>query len=1697
MMKSRYLAILFLGLLTFISSQTDSNIFYTSQIIHSKAELGKVCHNQDGTNTIISRSTQNSGIAYISKLINGKKFDYKQSQFNLGYDSDAQIMQTKNINGENAYTVYHKLNGKEYFTEFKEKGEDISSKDYTSFHAQASTFPLKNGAIFFAGINKPTGQYAKTTIDIKTFNSQTRTELTNGISLNAYSHLISCAEIRDNEVYCAFVHEESLTKRAALKLQYFRVTENGLISQDTQPYLIKSFYTDFNMIKLIKINDNEVGIIFQTGNGQEKEEIPYGNTGKDLYFYHLKVSSNSMEVLTYDYIYNNCRLRTDSEDYTVDVIAVQNTVYAICEVDNDPEAFQIMKIYRTNKKFEEGKIYNLGGKIKNPQFVLMGNSIGVLYTRIDLNDVKDVMLLMVNYPDCEDSENKLIIYPECPYGVNQLVSAKMESYFKIYTSNPYLKNTNVPLYYRITNSNNIKIMNGNSQLELNKDYEISTLSSLYVQEYDSTQENTFIEYTVIKKENGDTIIGGTCKINVDIPKCWEGCRGCEPEGTKEDNRCFDCKDGYYPIPKGKDNSGLGCGKNDQVYNCNNCDIACTECFGPFDESYPTTNCNYSKCNFEKGYFPLESNTTICFNESDKEEWEEKLNLKCSLFLDKSKGAKENWVWACCDIHCSKCHMRPTEDNMNCDACKTNEGFFFYINQTSPDNCHPSCEGEGCYKCESGGMEKMCPCLPYCKTCKNKDTCEECFKTWFLHHEKTSCDKDCDYCYTKYFEKPETQENGKCINCATYFDPPQYTYEKKCYSSIPTFEYEAYNSNHTLKKVIRKYNIIDDTCNLLTACKEGCKTCSAQKTDKCTECEEDYYEEDRLNKTDGKPFHCFSKNVCRGSEPYPHPHDPELRVGGVPIEEDDKKVCLNCRLRNNSYRQPEPNYWCGPYKNRTYIDIPEYNKLSDCYVRCKTCSGWGHSCAMACTSCRDSKYYDLIRYNKYDGQCYRKQHKCGIYPYYHNYELATDEDDCGEDCDVCLYNFMCPKEFPYFKFETHECVEFCPFTDVLAGQCNVNSSAALLYLLKNPFGLRNPYERYDRAIYLHELLKSDLAKYLSSVYPEIDYETIFNYIGNGKVFNLPKSQIIIGNNISIELTSVRLELEKIAKYFNSQDPIEDPQEPVIIPENDSALPIMDMSTCQNILKKKYSIPEEEELVIVKITTPDSGIANISWSELIANQLDYKLFSMSLGAFLPLSDCTNEDDSITVYNPFKESLITTFQSKIGVVVSNGYDIFNANSPFYNDVCTPFTNENGQDVLLDARRQDYYDENINLCDKGCAFVGYSTSTKTYICKCNVKAEPGEDTGDFKGEIVERVMPENFKDLISRRSNIAVFKCASQVFSAKGQNKNYGSYMLLASIAAFIGVLVFHFVKEKGSMAKLYNNIAEARNLANPPKGEKKEDKKGKKENKEENKEEKKNKKNKKKDKVTSVEDNNYDRFVQRPANVNNAVLDLKYEDDYLNFAPYDDAVNHDTRSVLATYWSFLKFKQSIIFTFYTRSNGILRSTKIALFILFFAFYMAFTALFFNDDIMRALYIYRGDTNAAVHVPNIILSSLCSFIASIIVRFVCLGEGDISKVLSVREISERKKLAERAKKRAMIKLYCLYALSGVLILLCWYYVSAFCAVFKNSQKNYLINFVICFIVLNIWPFITSFIPTIMRRHAINESKKCLYSASKIVSVF
>ena len=69
------------------------------------------------------------------------------------------------------------------------------------------------------------------------------------------------------------------------------------------------------------------------------------------------------------------------------------------------------------------------------------------------------------------------------------------------------------------------------------------------------------------------------------------------------------------------------------------------------------------------------------------------------------------------------------------------------------------------------------------------------------------------------------------------------------------------------------------------------------------------------------------------------------------------------------------------------------------------------------------------------------------------------------------------------------------------------------------------------------------------------------------------------------------------------------------------------------------------------------------------------------------------------------------------SFGYDIFNKNDPFYNDICTIFSSEDETDVLLIDRRVTYYNDSIILCESGCDYSGYNAKTKLVKCKCEVK--------------------------------------------------------------------------------------------------------------------------------------------------------------------------------------------------------------------------------------------------------------------------------------------------------------------------------------------------------------------------------------------
>ena len=112
-----------------------------------------------------------------------------------------------------------------------------------------------------------------------------------------------------------------------------------------------------------------------------------------------------------------------------------------------------------------------------------------------------------------------------------------------------------------------------------------------------------------------------------------------------------------------------------------------------------------------------------------------------------------------------------------------------------------------------------------------------------------------------------------------------------------------------------------------------------------------------------------------------------------------------------------------------------------------------------------------------------------------------------------------------------------------------------------------------------------------------------------------------------------------------------------------------------------------------------------------------------------------------------------------------------------------------------------------------------------------------------------------------------------------------------------------------------------------------------------------------------------------------------------------------------------------------------------------------------------------------------------SLVVKILSLSERDLYR------LKQDKKLCNTIKRKMKIKAIVLFGISILLIMLFWYYVSAFCAVFKNSQGHYFINVLVAFIVCNAWPCVTSLIAPALRIYSIKHNHPCLYKASKIVA--
>jgi len=730
------------------------------------------------------------------------------------------------------------------------------------------------------------------------------------------------------------------------------------------------------------------------------------------------------------------------------------------------------------------------------------------------------------------------------------------------------------------------------------------------------------------------------------------------------------------------------------------------------------------------------------------------------------------------------------------------------------------------------------------------------------------------------------------------------------------------------------------------------------------------------------------------------------------------------------------------------------------------------------------------------------------------------------------------------------------------------------------------------------------------------EEMFNNltIYSVKCNNTNESIIIQAQNVIFELSTVEFQ-----KYYNNIN-----------------FSSVDLGQCENVLREKHSIPNKNQLLILKL--------DMKTNETKSTYVQYEIYDSVSLQKLNLEYCDNLNLKIIIYVPTQ--LDSASISLYEILKEWGYNLFDSKDPFYNDVCTLFTNQFGTDVVIEDRRKDYYipyNNDLQLCQKGCDFNSYDKLNQKSECHCNGQTNK-VITDITKLHLDKDIIADSFLDTI-KNSNFRVLKCYNIAFDFTTFLTNLGRIILTLILVLFLVLMIIYYIKEKKKInekisfilkdklinfkgrkenkqksiikkkkrkkikrhsvafksdnklkenidndtkniyrikvkkktfndancnslnfnrikkknktKKLSNkqntdylanetlkndNYSIQKNITGPPKRVKRNKirinssinintnnnllsnnsnsnklidshtfgnissnnekkiksiyfkiKNGSKKKKVDDFDEYKSKATEKKNIKTKTNDN-YNDMDDKDKSIY-----VNMNDQELNTLEYEKALIYDKRSYFQYYWSLLKKKHLILFTFYPQNDYNLITLKISLFLLAFSLYFTINAFFFSDDSMHKVYVDRGIYNFVYQIPQILLSSVVSAIINMILKNLSLSEKNIIDLKREKDetvfLEKSKSISQYLVKKFLI----FFILSILLLLFFWYYISCFCGVYVNTQIIFIKNTFTSFALSMVYPFGLNLLPGFFRIPALRGEKKnhnCLYKISLYVAM-
>ena len=623
--------------------------------------------------------------------------------------------------------------------------------------------------------------------------------------------------------------------------------------------------------------------------------------------------------------------------------------------------------------------------------------------------------------------------------------------------------------------------------------------------------------------------------------------------------------------------------------------------------------------------------------------------------------------------------------------------------------------------------------------------------------------------------------------------------------------------------------------------------------------------------------------------------------------------------------------------------------------------------------------------------------------------------------------------------------------------------------------------------------------------------------------------------------------------------------------------LDLGKCEEKIKVLFNLSESNQLIIFKL-----DLKNIEDSK---TYVYYEVFNPVTLKRIKIEDIC-ETDLINIYAPVlldNESL-----SLISNLASFNYNLFNENDPFYNDICTKFTNGKGSDMLLIDRKNDIFNKSATqpLCQKNCEIILYNEFTQKVKCNCHIQQKE-VDINLIKSvhnlKFDKKEIVESFFDAILF-SNFYVMKCFHIAFNFKNIFQNIGRIIMTIILLAFITLFILYFINEEKILNNYFKFILEKklekhqrkksinkyddknndlkkhkhhhhhRNKDSKEKHHKNKhlEEKHKKERHKKEKQKKSEKGRVKNLKQSQKENNIINKKVHQKENNNNisfppknkekidtsknkslnkkkinnkftdrfetsidhshsfVILDekLRYSviknryillnEQELNNINYSQALILDKRTYCKYYWSLLREKELILFTFLNENDYNLKTIKIFLLFLSFSLYFTVNGFFFSDETMHKIYKNNGKYRIIHQIPIMVYSTLISITINLLLKKLSLTDHNILEFKQEKDFENASKKAKQILKCIKIKLAIFYSLNFLLVLFFWYFVSCFCGVYNNTQLILIKDTIISFCLSLIYPFGLNLIPGIFRISSLraeNKNKECLYKVSILIA--